>query len=104
MIGVTHARIGAMLTRKWSFADEIVAPIEFHHQPLLSPDEHKEMVFVVYLGNAICAMEEGRINYSMLDTGVLEALDIFSEKQFNELKDRLERRYLEQQERFKDKK
>ncbi len=102
-IGVTHAGIGAMLAKKWNFPENIAVPIEFHHQPLLSPDEHKDIVFVVYLANAVSAMERGGMNYSMLEEEVLKKLGISSEKQFNDLAGRLQRMYQDQQERFETK-
>ncbi len=33
VLGVDHTTIGAMLVRKWRFADELVETIEYQHQP-----------------------------------------------------------------------
>ena len=101
-IGVTHSKIGSLLARKWSFSEKIIAPIEFHHQPLLSPDNLKDIVFTVYLANSMCAIEEKRMNYSMLEKDVLQHLSILSEKQFNEFHEKLKRMYSDQQEKFKN--
>ena len=52
--------------------------------------------------NSITEVEENRLSYLMLETDIMESLGVTNEKQFNELRSKLERQYLDQQDRFKE--
>ncbi len=81
-VGVSHARIGAEIARKWNFPEAVIHMIEFHHQPLLAPDESKPVVGVVYLANLMTKVSNNEIGFSAPDPGVLKLLNIKDEHAF----------------------
>ncbi|MEQ8318049.1 MAG: HDOD domain-containing protein [Phycisphaerales bacterium] len=48
-----HPEVGALLARKWQLPDELSVPIRFHERPTAAPNELREVVGCVALGNAI---------------------------------------------------
>jgi putative nucleotidyltransferase with HDIG domain len=80
--GMNHAVIGALMARKWNFPDVLVEGIQFHHDPLLASLPCRDIVFCVYLANAICDLERGLISYSQIEKPVLSEFGIKNEAQF----------------------
>ena len=39
VLGFDHAKLGAMLLKKWKLPDEIVASVYYHHMPSVSPQD-----------------------------------------------------------------
>ncbi len=70
--GMHHADIGALIAQKWNFPDQLIEGIKFHHDPLLASGRYKDVVFCVYLANAICDLERGMITYLQMEKPVLE--------------------------------
>ena len=56
VIGVDHTQIGEWLCDKWRFPQQVQESVKFHHSPL-SAQDHKKMVAIVHLGNAISRLE-----------------------------------------------
>ncbi len=48
-----HPEVGALLARKWQLPDELSVPIRFHERPTAAPNDLKEVVSCVALGNSI---------------------------------------------------
>lgn len=48
-----HPEVGALLARKWQLPDELSVPIRFHERPTAAPNELKEVVSCVALGNSV---------------------------------------------------
>ncbi|MFI4883224.1 MAG: HDOD domain-containing protein [Phycisphaerales bacterium JB064] len=48
-----HSEVGALLARKWQLPDELSVPIRFHERPTAAPNELKDVVRCVALGNAV---------------------------------------------------
>ncbi|MEO1008091.1 MAG: HDOD domain-containing protein [Planctomycetota bacterium] len=48
-----HPEVGALLARKWQLPDELSVPIRFHERPTAAPNEVKEVVCCVALGNTV---------------------------------------------------
>ncbi|HNH02519.1 MAG TPA: HDOD domain-containing protein, partial [Leptospiraceae bacterium] len=61
--GISHADIGARLLKKWSFPDDLVHIVEFHHRPFLAPAEHRDLLEIVYLANMMLDALDGRANF-----------------------------------------
>ena len=99
-LGVTHAKVGAELARKWNFPDTLVEAIEFHHEPLFASAANKSVVFTVYLANIICNIEEGDFELEDIDQSVLEFFNLSSSEIIIRLKKRLNELYEEKQKRF----
>ena len=91
--GMNHADIGAMIAEKWRFPDQLIEGIKYHHDPLLARAAFKDVVFCVYLANAICDVEREMISFRQLDRSVLADFGIDSEERFAEIASRLKGSY-----------
>jgi HD-like signal output (HDOD) protein len=91
--GMNHADIGALIAQKWNFPDELVEGIRYHHDPLPASVKCKDVVFCVYLANAVCDIERGMISYEQLEKPVLGEFGIKSETQLIELVGSLSREF-----------
>jgi len=91
--GMNHADIGALIAEKWQFPDQLIEGIKFHHDPLLARGSFKDVVFCVYLANAVCDVERGMISFRQMDKSVLADFGIGTEERFSELATRLRETY-----------
>jgi HD-like signal output (HDOD) protein len=95
--GMHRADIGALIAEKWNFPEQLVEGIRFHHDPLIARAAYKDVVFCVYLANAICDLERGMITFSQIDKSVLLNFGLQAQGQFlswaSRLKDRYEKRH-----------
>jgi HD-like signal output (HDOD) protein len=87
--GMHHADIGALIAEKWNFPDQLIEGIKFHHDPLLASGRYKDVVFCVYLANAICDLERGMVTYSQMEKPVLEDFGVSSREQLLDLASKL---------------
>ena len=81
--GMHHADIGALIAQKWNFPESLIEGIKYHHEPLLASAENKDVVFCVYLANAICDLERGFISYGQVEKPVLVEFGVRTEAQFH---------------------
>jgi putative nucleotidyltransferase with HDIG domain len=95
-IGISHARLGEMIARKWAFPEYLIESIAMHHSPLEATDAHRDLVYVTYLANMMCGIESRKYQYYYLETEVLEKLGITTEAQFAALHNELMQSYLEE--------
>lgn len=56
LIGINHARVGALIGERWSFPQRLVESIGFHHYPGQA-SENKNLPAIVNLGNSITAQQ-----------------------------------------------
>jgi len=84
-IGISHSAIGAMMARTWHFPEYLVEAISLHHSPLNASPDSRDIVFVTYLANMICDIEQERFQMSCCEQEVLERFGLESEEQFNSL-------------------
>ncbi|MCB1172839.1 MAG: HDOD domain-containing protein [Leptospiraceae bacterium] len=73
-LGVNHAVVGALLAKKWQFPEVLQQCIEYHHDPLKSrvaAKELKELVYIVYMANAMANTIESEYSYYALEPEVL---------------------------------
>lgn len=97
--GLSHAEIGAKIARKWNFPEALIQAIRYHHEPTECDPNHRDIVYMVYLANAITEIERNGITYDLLDVKVLDAVGIRSENQFNSIAVRLGDAYSRELER-----
>ncbi|MFG0307008.1 MAG: HDOD domain-containing protein [Phycisphaerales bacterium JB040] len=50
---IDHASIGAMLCESWKLPQDLVLPVKFHVRPSAAPQQCKDLVQCVALGNAV---------------------------------------------------
>ncbi len=95
-IGISHSSIGELIAAQWNLPHYLVDTIKYHHSPLLLADsQNREIVFITYLANQICSIEEKRFNYYFIEDEILGMFNIENEKEFNELHDELKSKYSE---------
>jgi HD-like signal output (HDOD) protein len=83
--GMNHAEIGALIADKWNFPEALVVCIRYHHDPFSAPEEHKDLVYTVYLANMFCELETGGVIFDQLESSVLENFGITTKKQVETL-------------------
>lgn len=88
-IGVSHSTIGKMIAEKWNFPGYITEAIEFHHSPLYADTAYKEVVYLTYIANVMCLLEERKFDYMYIEEDVLDYLGIPNENAFNKLHEKL---------------
>lgn len=87
--GLNHAEIGALIAEKWNFPVSLIEAIRYHHVPLSCHQEFKDVVYTVYLANAICDYEKGDLEYEQLEHEVIRDFGIPNQDQFNVIQKRL---------------
>ncbi len=83
--GMNHAEIGALIAEKWNFPDQLVEGIRYHNDPLQASRSSHDVVFCVYLANAVCDLEQGLTSYGQLEGTVLTEFGLRTESQFLDL-------------------
>ena len=91
--GLNHADIGALIARKWNFPEQLVHGIKHHHEPLVTPAQYKDIVFCVYLANALCGLEREMITYEQIERPVLLDFGIRTEEQCRSILERLQKSF-----------
>jgi len=87
--GLNHAEIGSMIAEKWNFPLSLIESIKYHHEPLICNPEYKDVVYTVYLANALVNLEEDELTYEQLEFEVLRDFGITSEAQIMQILQRL---------------
>ncbi len=95
-IGISHARLGEMIARKWSFPDYLVEAISHHHSPLEAGETHRDLIYITYLANMMCGIESRRYQFYYIESEVLERFSISSEEEFAGLHNDLKKMYIEE--------
>ena len=88
--GVSHARIGAQVARKWHFPEVFVAGIDHHHEPA-EGGEHREVVDTVYLANLLA--REDVVGVERIEVSVLKRFGIQTDEQLDRVRGRLVEAY-----------
>jgi HD-like signal output (HDOD) protein len=90
---MNHADIGALIAEKWKFPDQLVEGIKYHHAPHLARAAYKDVVFCVYLANAVCDLERGMISYRQFDKSVLADFGVNAQPHLQDLAAKLKDSY-----------
>ena len=98
--GLNHAEIGSLLARKWNFPDQLVEGIALHHDPLRASQPRKDMVFSVYLANAMCDYDRGLLVFDQLERPVLSDFGMKTEDQFKALVEKARKSFDDRKSRF----
>ena len=80
-VGLNHGEVGALIARKWNFPEPLIESIRYHHEPLDCSEDYRDVVFTVYLANALCDIERERLTYDQMEEAVLADFNISSEEQ-----------------------
>ncbi len=55
VLGIDHAELGGLIAEKWSFPEEIIWGVRFHHTPLATSN-YAKIVDLVYLSDLIAML------------------------------------------------
>jgi putative nucleotidyltransferase with HDIG domain len=97
-IGISHSSIGEKIASKWNLPQYLVETIQWHHAPLNCGENYRDVVYITYLANKLCSIEEKKYDFSYLEEDVLERFNINNEKTFSALHLDLQKKYLEHNE------
>jgi len=56
LLGINHTEIGHALAERWKLPEMLRAAIRHHHHPASAPEEHREIVYTVHLGDILAYM------------------------------------------------
>ncbi len=88
-MGISHSSIGKIIAEKWNFPPYLVESIAFHHSPLSARNEYKDIVFITYMANAICLIEDNKFDYYYMEDEVLKRFDLLNKEKFDVLHNEL---------------
>ncbi len=97
-IGISHASIGGQIAKKWNLPGYLVESIEWHDSPLGCNDECRDIVYLTYLANKMCGIEQRKFDFYYLEEDALERYGINDERAFNALHLSLQKKFDEQNE------
>jgi putative nucleotidyltransferase with HDIG domain len=89
--GIDHAEVGARLAERWNFPDILVATIRYHHTPLKSPNQFRDVLAVIYVANELANMDSDQ--YDQIDGRVLRMIGISGREQLQQIHNRLATQY-----------
>jgi putative nucleotidyltransferase with HDIG domain len=95
-IGISHSSIGEKIARKWNLPEYLVETIHWHHAPLNCSDAHRDIVYITYLADKLCGIEDKRFDFCFLEEDVLKRYNIDNEKAFADLHEEVKKKFLEQ--------
>jgi putative nucleotidyltransferase with HDIG domain len=99
-VGLNHAEVGALIAKKWNFPEQLVSAIRYHHDPLQAPPQYRDIVYSVYLANAICDIERDRMGFDQLQPIVLKDFGIEAEEQLTRIREKLSRAFEDNRAKF----
>ena len=62
VLGYTHTDVGETLAEHWSFPEEFVLAVGYHHKPDLVEQEHSRLASTLYVADYLC--QENGIGYA----------------------------------------
>ena len=99
-VGFNHPEIGAMIAEKWNFPEQLVAAIRHHHEPNEADEKYIDVVYTVYLANALTAIEREQITFEQIDKDVLNDFGIQTADHLAKIQERLDKAFLQQRSNF----
>ena len=99
-VGLNHAEVGALIAKKWNFPEQLISAIRYHHEPGMSTQRDRDIVYSVYLANAVCDLERDKIGFDQISGGVLRDFNIETEEQLIKIQERLAKVFEDQRQKF----
>lgn len=88
-MGISHSSIGRIISEKWNFPPYIVEAIAYHHSPLSARDEFKDIVYITYMANTLCLIEDKKFDYFYMEDEVLRRFGLTDRDKFIKFHDEL---------------
>lgn len=95
-IGISHSSIGEQIARKWNLPPYLVEAIQWHHAPLNCNNDYRDIVYLTYIANKMCSIEDKRYDFYFFEEEVLDLYNLNNEKTFNALHLELQNAYKDQ--------
>jgi len=95
-LGMSHSTIGRMIAERWNFNDYIKETIAYHHSPLLASENNIDVVFVTYLANSMCLIEDRKFDFSYIEEAVLKKYGLESEEKFNKIHESIKAKFIKE--------
>jgi HD-like signal output (HDOD) protein len=92
-LGISHSTIGRMIAEKWNFHDSIKETIAYHHSPKLASENNIDIVFLTYLANSLCLIEDGKFDFYYLEEDVMKRYGLDNEEKFKTLHESIKSKY-----------
>ena len=92
-VGISHSTIGKMIAEKWNFNDYLKEAIASHHAPMWATEKNKDIVFITYLANSICLIEEQKFDYYYMEEDVLKRYGLESEEKFKTIHESIKSKF-----------
>jgi HD-like signal output (HDOD) protein len=96
-LGVSHSTIGEKISKKWNLPEYLVEAIAFHHAPLSGKKELQDIVFITYLADKLCNIEDKKSDFYYLEEEVLDRYNINNELLFEKFHKELNDSYSSQE-------
>ena len=84
-IGQSHSSIGRIIAEKWMLPSYIVEAVACHHSPLQASKENRDIVFITYLANKLCLIEDKKFDFFFFEDEVLDRFKLNNEETFDQL-------------------
>ena len=88
-IGISHAKIGELIAEKWNLPDFIIDAIRNHHAPMNCDPMHREIIYIIYLANQLCNIEDKSSHYYYIEQEILDTFGIKSEEELMKFHDEM---------------
>lgn len=92
-LGVSHESVGGLIASRWNFPDYLIESIRYHHNPLVAGEIFREVVYIVYLANMLCGIEERKYEYYYIDYAVLLHFELTEDEELEKYHEKLNSQY-----------
>lgn len=93
--GVNHGELGAKIAEKWNFPTNIIDVIRYHHTPSFAPENSRLLSNIVFLADIMAHYQNEEVDFYQIDKSILEFFKFTSQKQFDEIFNKLKKGYEE---------
>jgi hypothetical protein len=73
-----------------------VDSIKYHHSPLSAEGEYTDIIYLVYLANQLCGIENKKYSFEYIEEDVLQRYNITDIENFNRLHEAIKLKHEEQ--------
>ncbi|MGL4368247.1 MAG: HDOD domain-containing protein, partial [Spirochaetota bacterium] len=94
-LGISHATLGGLITRKWQFSESLTQSIEYYMRPYIAPPEYRELIYIIHLSHIFSEIEKKRYRFELVDDEVLEFFHLSSKETFDKLHSILKQAYMQ---------
>ncbi|HOP65022.1 MAG TPA: HDOD domain-containing protein [Spirochaetota bacterium] len=94
-MGISHSTLGRMIAERWNFPEFIVEGIAYHHSPLNPEIKNNDVVFITYIANNMCLIEENKFDFLFMEDEVLGRYGLEKREYFESLHENFKKQYEE---------